>query len=248
METFVQKAVERGLSEICFLDHLTLAKEGASLSMSPGEVGLYFHAVKRLAARWHGKIEVKAGLEVDFAQGGMDIERRVVDTYAFDIIACSVHFLNGFNIVSKRTQKDNPYKDPRNMARDYLASLDSMLDNPFFDMVGHLDVVKKFSGVGEEGLEQEWEAVIRRLARLGLAVEVNTSGFFHAAKEQYPSRRLLKLCREAGVEAVLSSDAHSPGEVGREFARARAVLAEAGYTRLVSHTRRRKEVVSLEAP
>ena len=66
MERYIQSAVNLGLREICFLDHLTIRKAKAALSMTPEEVPYYFHAVQVLKQKYRNKISVKAGLELDF--------------------------------------------------------------------------------------------------------------------------------------------------------------------------------------
>ena len=70
MEAYVQKAFDIGLKEICFLDHLIIReshqKSGQNLSMTPGEIPLYFQAVQNLKQTYKGFIKVKAGLEIDF--------------------------------------------------------------------------------------------------------------------------------------------------------------------------------------
>ncbi|MDP3283821.1 MAG: PHP domain-containing protein, partial [Desulfobacterales bacterium] len=69
MESYVKKAVSAGMTEICFLDHLTLGEPGNSLSMTPEEVPFYFQAVSHMKNRYKEAISIKAGLEIDFNPG-----------------------------------------------------------------------------------------------------------------------------------------------------------------------------------
>jgi len=51
MEAYVKQAINIGLQEICFLDHLTMDENGRAQSMSAREKGLYFQAIQRLKDR-----------------------------------------------------------------------------------------------------------------------------------------------------------------------------------------------------
>ena len=46
MEAYIQKAVDIGLKEICFLDHLIISEPANRLSMTPDEVPFYFQAIQ----------------------------------------------------------------------------------------------------------------------------------------------------------------------------------------------------------
>ena len=72
MEQYIRQAVEIGLTEICFLDHLILHEKGRRLTMSPEELPFYFHAARHLANKYKDQIQVKVGLEVDVIPAYLD--------------------------------------------------------------------------------------------------------------------------------------------------------------------------------
>jgi len=47
--------------------------------------------------------------------------------------------------------------------------------------------------------------------------------------EAYPAPRFLELAASAGIGLVISSDAHAPHEIARDFAKARDLAKAAGY-------------------
>ncbi|MFP4476476.1 MAG: histidinol-phosphatase [Desulfatibacillaceae bacterium] len=248
METCCARAAELGLSGICFLDHLTLRPEQRPLSMEPAEVPLYYYAARRLARRWEDRLEVRVGLEVDFDPARKDTAREIVESFSFDVVACSLHYLDDWNLVSRGTQAGNPYENAETMAEAYFDVLGAMLSDPFFDVVGHLDGVKKFvEGGGNLPLER-WDAAVAAIARAGLCVEVNTSGWDHPADEQYPSVGLLEKLYRAGVDVTLGSDAHRPEDMGRYLDRAASLLSRVGYTRIRVYEKRNPETLPLAAP
>jgi len=238
MEACVRHAVSTGLSEICFLDHLTVRPEKKPTSMTPEEVGLYFNAVKELKALYADRIAVKAGIEVDFNPLAPDAVEKILDTFDFDVVGSSVHFLNGLNIVSHGAAAANAKMDPDTLYTHYLDTLHQMCRAGGFDMICHLDLIKKFGKRPIRDFTVEFEAVLDLVSIKGLVVEVNTSGLDHPIGELYPSESLLRACREKGIPVTLSSDAHSPKAVGAHSREGLAAVRKAGYEHLTGFTRR----------
>lgn len=250
MAEFVERAAAIGLKEICFLDHLTLQEQGRKLSMAPDEVPFYFQAVQRLKKQYEGRIRVKAGLEVDFHEGLVEKAMAVADTFALDVIGSSVHFPSGENIVSRRAGWGNGdvYTDAQADAVfcSYYETLDRMLDYDYFDIICHFDLAKKFGRKAPKTFDKEISRILTRIREKDLTVELNTSGYDHAAAEIYPAPDIVQRCKEFGISFALGSDAHEPGSVGRYFDRALKVLQKAGYGELATFDRRHKTMIPIE--
>lgn len=247
MDAYVRRALDLGLAEICFLDHLTVGQDGRGLSMEPEEVALYYRAARRLGRRYAGQIQIKVGLEIDFNPSCVDFVKRITESYAFDVLGGSVHFLDRWNLVSRRSMGSSPFEGSEALVDRYLDEMGRMLENIFFDVICHLDVAKKFVAWGRPEEGEKMGGILRTIGASGLCVEVNTSGYGHPTGEAYPSRELLRQCRELGIGVTLGSDAHEPHEVGRDFARGAALLNEVGYRHLTTFTRRSPKQVELEA-
>jgi len=114
-----------------------------------------------------------------------------------------------------------------------------------FDIIGHIDVIKKFGYKPQESLEQYWYKTARVLKQTGTCLELNTAGRDAPVGEFYPARRFLEICRAAGVPVTLGSDAHGPDQVGRHFAEGTALLKAAGYTELAVFTGRKRNGLRL---
>ena len=72
---------------------------------------------------------------------------------------------------------------------------------------------------------ERWHAI----ATSGCTIELNTAGWHKPAGEAYPSPEFLELACSAGIPIVISTDAHSPAEVGRDMQRGIEVVKAAGY-------------------
>lgn len=238
MPAFVQQAIENGFEEICFLDHLTLRRADPGLSMVAEEVPLYFQAVQTLKHRYSGLIRVKAGLEVDFDPDQADRMQAIIDTFAFDVIGCSVHYLEDFDIVTSGSAWRHGQGDTDRVYDRYVEQLEKILDYPFFDMICHFDLVKKFNRMPGKPLDVRLDPVLQKAKDGNITLEINTSGFEHPVGEAYPSRDILRRCRRFDIAVTMGSDAHAPKHIGRHFDRAKALLFDAGYRRLNTFTNR----------
>jgi histidinol-phosphatase (PHP family) len=66
------------------------------------------------------------------------------------------------------------------------------------------------------------------IAESSVAIEVSTAGLRKPAGEIYPAPAFLEMCLEAGRPVALSSDAHTPEQLGHEYERAVELLTDLG--------------------
>ncbi|MBW1849224.1 MAG: histidinol-phosphatase [Deltaproteobacteria bacterium] len=250
MPDYILKAIEIGLEEICFLDHLTLQDQGKGLSMTPGEVPFYFQAVQMLKKKYAVQIDVKAGLEIDFSEAHVDMAADIAGTYAFDVIGSSVHFPDGVDIVRRRSawRNEDNYKDIDidRVYGQYYETLARMLDYSYFDIICHFDLVKKFGRKPSRSFDEKIIEILKKVKQKNLTIELNTSGYHHAAEESYPAPDIIKKCKDFGISFALGSDAHNPQSVGRYFDKAFQLLQEAGYKEIAVFNKRKKSVISID--
>ena len=132
----------------------------------------------------------------------------------------------------------------------YFEHLAESAETGLFDTLAHPDLVKNEA-------PHEWdfarirpsiERALDRIARTGVAMELNTSGLNKALAEMNPGPRMLEMIRDRGIPVVLGADAHLPSRVADRYEDALRLLADLGF-RTVSLflERRRKEVPIAEA-
>ena len=80
------------------------------------------------------------------------------------------------------------------------------------------------------------------MANRGIAVEVSTAGLHKPVAELYPSRAFLEMVVEAGNPIALSSDAHRPDDLGRDYEQALEVLDDLGVTELAVFENRERRL------
>lgn len=246
MELYIRSAIDLGLKEICFLDHLTIREKGTDLSMSPAEVPYYFNAVRILKQKYKNAINIKAGLEIDFNPGHMRLIRDITGTFAFDVVATSLHFLGDLDIVSHRSAWCRGEKNTDEVYELYFEQFKKMLDDDYFDVICHFDLIKKFGRNPSRSFEKECDAILSIIKSRDVTVEVNTSGYNHPAGEIYPSPEILKKCREQGIPITLGSDSHHPEDVGRHYEKALPLLRSFGYRHLATFTKRKRSEIFID--
>lgn len=245
MEEYVEKALELGLQEIGFADHVPMYwlsenERVPELAMPQCDLADYVAEVERLRAAYPG-ISIRLGIEVDYIPGCEDRARRILEQYPFDYVLGSVHYVDEWGF-------DNPayidrYKtiDLDELYRKYFALVQQAARSGLFDVMAHPDLVKKFGfRPGNDLLQELYEKTAQVFGEAGVCAEVNTAGLRAPVGEIYPAVGLLKACRNHGVPATTGSDAHSPDQVGHQFDRALELLTRVGYTK-VSFLKARKK-------
>lgn len=248
MEQYIQQAIQLELKEICFLDHLILHGAGNPSSMAIEEVALYFNALRRLQRQYRDTIMIKIGLEVDFDPHNMALIEAIINRFAFDVIASSVHFIENKNIMSRNAHTAG--KRTCDLTEKYIDQLNAMLAFDYFDIICHMDVIKKFHAKASllgwnNEYEKKIDAILTKISYKGVTVEINTSGFTHPVKECYPSLALLRKCNQKNITITLGSDAHRPRNVGQYFDDAFRIAHSAGYSHLSVFSNRKRHSIKI---
>ena len=235
-EEVVLSAIEKGFSEIGFSSHAMLPGTLLDWALDSGRAVAYAAEIRSLAAKYAGRIRVLCGVEADYLPGISDPDRS---TYAFmspDYIIGSVHFVTasdgGQVCVDKSPEslasgiRDHFGGDVEAYVRAYFRQQCDMAERFDFDVVGHLDLVRKFNArnpyfdEGAAWYREALEGVADAIAATGKIVEVNTGAISRGwMDDAYPSTALRAMLRERGVRFILSADAHSAAAIDCAFDR-----------------------------
>jgi histidinol-phosphatase (PHP family) len=130
------------------------------------------------------------------------------------------------------------------MASAYWDAVLKMVAVGGFDIVGHLDLVKKHNAgdrlfsTGTRYMRRVAE-VVRVIAAGGYVVEVNTGGMNRGSiTEPYPSPEILRLLHQHNVPVIITADAHNANDLDGHYPAACQTLLDAGYTHHVIFTGR----------
>ena len=251
---YVRAACARGVSTLAFTEHLPLAPTLAAsvpgadgYAMPAAEFPLYVEEVREAAELGRGLgVEVLLGVEVDAVSVALDHAREVVARWPFDIVLGSVHFIDGWAFDDPARTDGYAAWDIRELWERYFDDVVRAARAGIADVIGHVDLVKKFGARPDGPLNSVYRSLARELAAAGVAVEVNSAGLRKPCAELYPAQAVLEELFRAGVPCTIGSDAHAPGEVGAGLDAARAALAAAGYRSVLVFRNRVAEEVGID--
>lgn len=245
---FVRRAVERGLCEIAFTDHIPLyflppEARDRRLAMREDDLDGYLDEVAALAGEFRGEIPVRLGLEADYAEGH---ERQLEGWLArapWDLVLGSVHWVAGDWIdAPESAHRRFELEGAEALYAEYYRLLAKAARTGLFDVLTHFDLPKKHGHRPARALEEAEEEAIAAARASGCAVEISSAGLRKPVGEAYPEARLLRRLVAAGVPVTFSSDAHAPAEVGWGYDRTVALARACGVTEFVTLEKRQKIV------
>lgn len=243
---YVLAAMGMGLAEVGISDHSPMPETFDDWRMDADELEEYFVLVDEARAAV-APFPVRLGLEVDYLSGQESWIETLATRARWDYLIGSVHYIApGWDVDNPKWigRFDNhPVAEIWEM---YFAEYEKCIRSGFFDFVAHPDLPKKWGHRPEGDLRRFYEPVIAALADTGTVMEVSTAGLRKPVAEIYPAREMIEMAFAANVEIVVSSDAHSPSEVGADFDVAERLIRDIGYTSTVQFTRREKSRIALE--
>ncbi|MBQ8403035.1 MAG: histidinol-phosphatase HisJ family protein [Clostridia bacterium] len=228
----IESAIAKNMLSLGFSDHSFTACD-TSYCMKLEDYEKYCAEVKTLAAEYKEKLPVFLGIEKDYYS---EIEAGM-----FDYVIASVHYIvkNGvcYPVDHTRAHQEACMNDlfggnVLDMAKCYYGMVAEHAAVCKPDVIGHFDVLNKFSFMPEKDEKYMYvaEDAFRETFKHCKRFEVNTGGISRGwRKEPYPSFGLLTLLRDLGGEAVINSDSHHPDNLDFYFNESAELLRCAGF-------------------
>lgn len=234
-EAVVQTAIAKGFSHIGFSSHVSFP-EGGEFVLDPAKGPAYACEIRSLAKRYAGQIVVRLGVEADYIPGVTTPERSRYAELGPDYLIGSIHYVvatDGARVPVDHTPEllakgIRDHFDGRAEAfiSRYFAQQREMVARYDFDVVGHLDLVRKFNAKhpyfdeGAAWYRDELEKTADAVAASGKIAEVNTGAISRGwLDDAYPSSAFRDLLRARGVRFILSADAHAADAIDCAFDR-----------------------------
>ena len=259
LEEYVKAGIALGLPEIGLSDHFPMSFLPATFhhyAMDISEVNNYMQTSHLLKQIYSSKIDVKVAFELDFHKSVFSDYKRVLKPYLQDLdyLIGSIHGVKWKNHVipidSTCSLPDDFNSENGNgdkLLLTYYNEVLAMVNTKYYDVLGHLDVIKKL-GVVPEDKDLIWEVILKILDRVEMTemvVEINTSGLRMPANELYPSEQVILELIKRKIPLILGSDAHDPSDVGYAFLDTIRFLRKNGPTNICCITNRNKELITL---
>ena len=236
-------AGSRGLKGIIITCHGPLPDGlGIDHRMAPEEFDRYIELVAATREEFAGRVDVRLGLESDYFPG--------IEAWAEKLHArAPLHHVLGSVHMQVGHYRAKYFKgDPFAYQQLYFQHLAESAETRLFDTLAHPDLVKNDSPPDWEfsRIEPDIARALDRIARTGVAMELNTSGLLKSVPEMNPGPRMLELIRERGIPVVLGADAHRPSRVADRYEEALQMLADLGFRTVSFFLVRRRQEVTIE--
>jgi histidinol-phosphatase (PHP family) len=242
IEPFVVRALERGVTEIGFTEHVYYFAQTREAWALPYHVERCTHDLDAycdaiLAAKRRG-LPVKLGLEVDHVGERQALLSELLAPYPWDYLLGSVHDVLGAPVDQEPgVWAERPVEE---VWRAYFAGVEALVASGAVDVLAHPDLAKIYGRRPDaEVVAELHEHAAPVLATAGVALEVSTAGLRKPVGEIYPDVSLLEACRRAGVPITTASDAHAAELVGFELEQAVQLVRRAGYETVTAFDARR---------
>ncbi len=239
MEEYVERAIELGLAEIGFSEHMPVMPE-PHLCLSYDNLPFYIHRVKTLQDKYSGRIAIRLGGEIDMVPERYDEIETIIRTYDFDFIIGSIHYLGDWPFDQVQYRDRFEREDLYEIYRRFFETVINASKSGLYDIAGHIDNLKRMGYHPPEDVKDFYYRAAESFRDMNVAVEINTSGYDYPAGETYPSLEYLKILREYDIPVTLGSDSHKPSHVGRHFDTAIGVLRAAGYDEVAFYNKRKR--------
>jgi histidinol-phosphatase (PHP family) len=226
MQEYVERAVALELEEIGFSGHYPYPPgfdPPVPDCVIPRELfGIFLNEARRLREENAGRISIKIGAEFDYLGDTCKIHPLVeARRLGLDFCMASVHMVDRLvvdytpELLVRGLEKKG--WDIDILYEKYYRLLLTAVEPDFCNIVGHLDLVKKFNHDPRLVPRKDHLPLVDRLleamAASGAVMEINTAGWDKPCGEQYPSTAIIRRALDQGVRITAGSDAHRPEEV-----------------------------------
>jgi histidinol-phosphatase (PHP family) len=249
LEKFILEGKRKGIEEIGISEHAYHFYETKEIVSNEWmEARRYYRMsdyVELFKEAENNGLDVRMSIEMDYTPGKHAEMESFIQSYPFDYVIGSVHWVDDFGIDLAEYRKEWDRRDLYEIYEKYYSQIVTLAQSNLFDIVGHLDLVKIFNYIpqDQEFIFQQYDRVTEALKDSKTCVEISTAGLRKPVGRMYPEPNLLSMCYKKGIPIVLSSDAHEPHQIGENYGSAIQLAKEIGYTTLMTFKNgKRKEV------
>lgn len=156
-----------------------------------------------------------------------------------DFIIGSVH-----NINSIKLRLTMPSKTKSKIYEDYFNEILAMVKIADIDVIGHLDLMKRYAFADYGNYEfEDYKDIIEEILTIAIkrniGLEINTSGLRNKVNEVYPKIEILNLYKMLGGTIItIGSDSHSTDDCFSYCKQSYDLLKAYGFEKIYTFTKR----------
>ncbi|HEV2980654.1 MAG TPA: histidinol-phosphatase [Solirubrobacteraceae bacterium] len=241
-------AEARGIAELGVSEHIYRFSQALDVWRHPFWRQYAHDDLDAYCAFVREQTDLRLGIEADFIPGSEERIASLLAARDFDYVVGSIHFVGDRALDTEEYGIWHGDPSPERVWRSYFQMLGDSAQSGLFDVLAHPDLVKMWGPHRPRprgDLRRYYELAMPGIAASQIAVEVSTAGLRKPVGEIYPAPEFLQMALQAGAPVALSSDAHSPKQVGADYDEALELLAGLGVTELCLFERRERRLVAL---
>lgn len=236
MEAMIESAINRGLSEICFTDHMDMdypITEDIPKDYFLLDTPSYKKELYKFKEIYKDKITIKFGVEIGMQEHIASQNTGYAHSESFDFVIASMHLVDG----------QDPYypefwegRDVKEVFRHYFElTLENLRLFDDYCVLGHLDYLARYAPKGNNPYSYSAysdiiDAILIHLINNDKGLDFNTSRLFRSGDPTNPSPDVLKRYKELGGRIItFGSDAHSPEGIAGAFEKASIIAKKCGF-------------------
>ncbi len=249
LRDYIEQAIKKGLNQIGLSDHMPVIhvpreKLLPGLGMKREELEAYVEEALALKNEYKQEIEVKVGLEADYIEGYEKEIEKLLSPYPFDYIIGSVHFLGEWDLSDSRQMYGWKEKPIDIIFEEYYSALQQAVKSGLYDIVGHLDVVKRHGHQPMNSMDSLILQTLQTIKDCDMVMEINTSGLYKVIKEVFPAPHIIDKAVALDIPFTFGSDAHKPEHVHLGINEGIDLLKKHGIREIATFENRERLMVS----
>jgi histidinol-phosphatase (PHP family) len=245
---YCRRAAEQRFIEIGFCEHADFDPRDYSHDFF--DYALFRRQIEAQRESYGDSLAIRAAVEVTYQASREEEISEFLKGKELDYVIGSVHLVEDgqeWAMVSEEGKCERYFarRSVREAYQPYFAEVRRAVESGLFDLIGHLDLVKRY-GVRCYGpfdlslFATEIREILKLAVERGVGLEINTSGLRQAPHETYPGLEVLRWYRELGGRILtVGSDAHSVEDLGKGIPEALCLAREAGFEALTLFEKRK---------
>lgn len=228
MEEMVKGAIAKGLTEICFTEHIDYDYPDENFVFD-FDKKKYAESINALQLKYDGQIHIKKGVEFGVQPHILNQYKRLVKEESFDFIICSLHTVQRKGLHFGEIFEGRTVEEASQLYYDELLHCVKHFED--YSILGHIDLIKRYAPqIVKNNFHDVLKEIFQLIIPAGKGIELNTSGVRYGLNNGLPSDDVLKLYKECGGEIItLGSDAHKPDDIAFQFHESRELLKSIGF-------------------
>ena len=261
MEKQIERAIELGLEEICFTDHVDYGIkkdwEEGNIEWRGGDgvnyddsqkdplanvdYPAYFEKLGRMKETYGDRIRIRQGLEFGVQTITIPRYEKLWEKYGgkLDFALLSMHQIQNKELWNQDFQQGRSQKEYNEAYYEEILRVIRKFKN--YSVLAHLDLIVRYDREGVYPFSRVKDIVAQILQTAiadGKGIELNTSSWHYGLADTQPSKEILRLYRDLGGRILtIGSDAHSTRYLGDHIKEAQQILKEIGFTEVCTFDR-----------